>query len=713
MKKLLSILLAFSMVVGLLTGITLTASAEEVERIDITGIPAPVFGESIAAENIQVSGDREYYVQVEWLLWNGEYGYMPVETDTFGYGEYLLNLYIVPAENAVYDFPYQITVDGTPIEELQFNWWHEDESTLRVETSMYIEPENGYIHFVATSGAPFEIEAGQDIVVPELVVEDGMVTITDVQWLDSQKAPVSGKFEDGEAYYLAVTVEPAEAGYGFEPWVDADIGGRPTSSVKQQDGSAIIYARYSLRPTVDTFAVTVDMPEIGAAPAQPKMDNDKAAISSYVWRDYNTGEEVVKFEDGKKYMLEIEIRCAEGYDVGGDVKVTLNGDKNIEYGQNEDALFIWQPYTFQNVIDRIDVTMPEPALGQTPDYTKIQVSGENYVIERAYWSGVFTGEEVTGAFEKDKYMLELEFLADEGSEFSRDCAIYLNGELMNIGHADDRYAYASAEFSLRDTISKVELPAFPDVKAGDEVEIIEFNAPEGAHYQIAGMWFDYNGGNMDAAEDVFEEGKIYYLMLEAIPERGYEFAEDAVVTVGGKEYTGLLTNVSEDYMSVFKMYALGVKTIDKIELNVPALEDGKPHGNITVPEDAGYTLEVQEWAVSDTDDVNAAEILEADEAAAYDKYYWFAAVVVAKEGYVFADDAQVFINGKPVELDPESSIVIGDMGQVIHGLGQLTKPADPSNPNTNDRMPVAPMMLLVALSVAGVAVTFVAKKRYF
>lgn len=713
MKKLLSILLAFSMVVGLLTGITLTAAAEEVDYIDITGIPTPGYGVSLGSENIQASGSVNYDVEAEWQYWTNENGWVKVDSDTFGYGEYLLTILVSPAGDEVFDFDERITIDGTPIEELNYGWYYEAEDIIYIETSVYIEPENGYIHYFAVSGAPEDITAGQDITVPELVVEDGMVTITDVQWLDSEKAPVSGKFEDNELYYLAISVVPSEEGYAFENWIDVDLFAHSYNTEKKSDGSAVIYARYSLRPTVDSFDITVEVPEIGAAPAEPQMENDKAAIANYWWMNYHTGEEVTEFEDGKKYSLEIEVKCDEGYDLAENFTLTVNGEKNIEYGQSDESLYITLFYTFQNIIDRIDVTMPEPAVGQEPDYADIEVSGEDYEITSAEWYSVYEGEALIGAFGKDKYSLELQFTAADGSEFANDCVVYVNGVMTDYVHAYDNYAYTSIEYSFRDVISKVELPAFPEVNIGDEIESVVIDGPEGAHYQANGMWFDYNGGNMDPAEGKFEDGKVYYLMLEAVPERGYEFAEDAVITVGGEKYTGLTLNASEDYLSIIKMFASGVKVIDKIELNVPALENGKPHGEITVPEDANYALELQEWAVSDVDDMNKAEILEADDAAAYGKYYWFAAAVMADEGYVFAEDAQVLINGKPVELDSENSVVIANMGQIIHGLGKLTEPADPSNPNTNDRMPVVPMVLLAVLSMAGVAVTVAAKKRYY
>ncbi len=682
-----------------------------VNAVEITGVPEAAFGETISVADIQIPQDANYTLDACWYLWTLEEGYVRVDSGTFGVGEYILSMEILPAEGYSIADGVSVTVNGVPVEELDY-YLHISDDGILIENWVRLEPENGYIHEFAISGAPEEITAGQDITVPELTVEDGMVTVTDVQWLDGDKAAVTGKFEDNKAYYLAITVAPAEEGYGFESWVNADLYGLSYDSKSNLD-SVILYVRYSLRPTVDSISVTVTVPEVGAAPAEPQLEEENAVISSYQWYDYHTGEEVTRFEDGKKYYLSIEFACTEGYDFAEELELTLNGGEPSEYSYDTTSAHIGQMYTFQNIIDRIDVTMPEPAAGQEPDYADIQVSGENYELISARWLDWENWEELTGALGKAKYVLEMEFRAEEGSEFAEDCSVYLNGVKLDEIYVYDDYANVSVQFSFRDVISRVELPAFPEVQVGDAIENGVLAGPEGANYQLDSMWYEYNNGNAEPAEGVFENGKAYYLLLEVIPDTGYEFAQDVTVTVGGKVYTGAMMSASADYVDVMKLYSFGMNVIDKIELNVPDLEDGKPHGEITVPEDAGYTLMVQQWAGSDIDDVNDAMVLEDDDLAAYGNYYWFAAVVMTEEDCVFSDDVQIYINGEAVELDPDYAYVGGNVGQIIHGLGKLTEPVKPGVPNNNDSFPVTPVVLLMILAAAGMAVTVASRKRYF
>lgn len=679
-----------------------------VSKVAITGVPEPAFGEEISNADIKIPEDANYTLEASWMFWTDAEGWVEVDSGTFGYGEYLLYLDVIPAEGYSIAEDVSVTIDGTP-----FYGWDFAGDRIRLETTVRIEPEKGYIHDVEISGVPEELTVGADITAPTLTVEDGKTTITGTQWLDKEHEAVTGKFEDGKVYYLAITMKPSEAGYAFDNWLYVYVGDHSYQTQFNPDGTVVVYVRFSGLPTVDAVNVTVTVPEIGAVPAEPKVEGDKAVIVDYWWYEYNSGEEVTKFEDGKKYFLHIELGAAEGYDFGGNVKLTINGQEPDDWGHGDDTASIGHSFTFLDLIDRIDITMPEPAIGNTPSYADIKLGSENYTIEYAYWYSNTTGEEVTEAFGKDKYTLDMRLVTAEGWEFSKDCKIYINGVEVEDGWADDFDASVYASYSFRDVINKIELPAFPVVKVGDTVETELVEVPEGTNYQIIAQWLEYDSEDgMREVTGPIEDGKAYYLILAAAPNPGYEFAEDAAITVAGEVYQSALMSVDADYVGIIKLYSFGMKVIDKIELTTPAPENGKTHGQIKVPENAGYSVEESYWGVSKTDDLNDVEEFGKEDTFAYGNYYWIGAVLQAEEGYVFADDVKITVNGQAVELNMETSYIFGNEGQVTYCLGQLKVPAADENPKTGDTAPMAVMAALMLLSAAAVAVTVVSKKKY-
>lgn len=687
-----------------------------VTEIDLT-VGNTDHGQPLAS--VTVPENADYTVDAQWATWNNYEGWTPA-TGSFGYGEYRMEATLYPAEGLTFTDNTDITINGTSIYEMDdaytMDW---TESYITVALTVNHSPANGFVNYVTVSGVPEPIEPGAAITAPALPqITYGEATVTGVQWVDAAYAPVTGKFQDGKLYYLAVSLKPNE-GYAFQsgycaevelpengydhPWVEADA-----------KGNAVVYVRYSLMPTIDKVDIILTEPQLGAAPAEPKVpDGAKYTIDGFGWYAYN-GDDVVKFEAGNRYYLDININVAEGYALADDVEYTINGKEPYQYGGSDNYAYICGKFSFMDKVSRVDITIPEYKLGDAIKLEDVKVpEGAKYTINQEYSGWNSEDTDFTGTVGKDKYYLYLNLYAADKHEFTEDVEVYINGKLW-----EDFYNYDSGsemevyyDISFRDVITKVEFPALPSVNLGDTATAPQLQAPAGAHYQLNAEWYVYVGDYMsEPFTGVFADKTAYYLSLSATADEGYEFAEDVVVTVGGQSFSGIYMGGEKDQM-LAKLYSFGLTVIDKVELTTDAPEDGKVPGKVTAPENAGYTVEDFSWGVGKTDDFYEADSMKKNETFAYDNYYFLYGQLKAKEGYIFADNAEIYVNGQKVEETNFFGMpaVFGDIAIVQYGFGQLLKPVTPP---TGDTVPVAALVILSVLALAGMAVVILSKKKF-
>ena len=531
------------------------------------------------------------------------------------------------------------------------------------------------------------------------------------------------QFEDGKRYMLVVTLDAAD-GYEFNRKTKITVNGKEAEQYDWTEEKLVIYLSYSFMEQLDRVEVTVPAPVLGQTYDYESIQLGGQNYQINYAEFYNTKNyEVLQgaFEKSK-YALYLSVGAGEGYEFSEDCQLFVNGTEVKEFNCDSFYVYIELPYTFLEQIDRIDVTMPEPALGQTPDLTKLQITTQGVTLLNSNLRSWTTGEELTGAFEKDRYTLTLTVEPAEGFEFADGCKIYLNGVQIKDAWVDDFYADIYAEYSFRELVSKVDLPAFPALKVGDTLTAGQITAPDGAKYSLEVMWLVYDGqGGFDKFEGQIEAGKAYYMALDVIPKAGYEFAETTVMAVDNTELKSGMMIVETDYAGVIKLYSFGLEVIDTIDLTVPAPEEGKKPGKPSASEDAHFSVKEWDWAGSGTAYINDGQYMGEKDVFELDHYYWINMYMEAEEGYIFADDVKVTINGKQIEWNMRTANFIGGVGQVAGELGQLKTPAvdeeDPKppvedeNPKTGETASVAMMASLLVLSAAAV-VAIVPKKKY-
>ena len=681
---------------------------EEISSVTITGLDVAVGDPAPANTDLTVDNGNLYSLtwrDSDWELFTGSF-----EDEK----DYYAQLNIAAPEGKWYSENIWVTIDGQHYMGWTSSYGYEVYIDYNVS---FQKPQASWAEL---SGMPEDIAAG-NAAVPQLSVMGGDVQITDTQWVNEDDEAVTA-FETGKGYYLKVTLEPAE-GYKFQDYID--VYNSNNSYLSDDNTEAYAYFYYSLKPQIETVELTVSGVEPGKNVADVKVTVPEGAKYTcedvYIYNcddDWNLVEDG-KFQDKTRYQLEFYLEPAEGYDFIEDMEleVLVNGEDIYDFWSNITYAWVREDFTFKTQIDKVELTVTEPKVGgNIADAVLKAPEGVNYEIESYSWYDCTAHETVEdGTFQdKHKYELQYELAAKEGCEFSEDVTATINGN-----KSEDFWPYTySPEYgsgyeywSFLTFIEKVEFPAFPDAKVGDSTDL-NITTPEGVKYTLDGSWINMNSGISDKLEDE----NIYILQYYATADEGFEFTEDTVVLVGGTEYKGW-PSMYNDRLAVSKAYSFGMNMIDKIELTVTEPANGEKPGKVTVAnKDANYELEYTYWATNTSGDI--MDDADSFKKFAYGNYYFLEMDLSADEGYAFADDLKLVINGKEVEAALVHNA--GSYYMVVYSFGKLTEPvpetpaAPPaSNPQTGDEAPVVALVALLVLATAGMAVTVIGKKKFY
>ena len=252
------------------------------------------------------------------------------------------------------------------------------------------------------------------------------------------------------------------------------------------------------------------------------------------------------------------------------------------------------------------------------------------------------------------------------SRLSGNVTATLNGQAAEIAGVDKKeyycfyYTFTCAEAST--VIDKIEITdADVTPYIGGKVEnYLYYTLPDNCHYSMeTNLWYNEGTGNyLPGAETAFVSGNTYTHAWNLVAEEGYIFAENATVTVN--ESSALVdttwTKRSNDG-TMFEVWTLpslatAPTVIDKIEINgfCDAVVGGKAgdYNHITLPEDAPYQF-VPNFPLwnNDTDKV----LLDNSDTFETGKSYSLGGWLAANKGYIFAEDAEVLLNGGEYPVD--------------------------------------------------------------
>ncbi|MBQ9575522.1 MAG: DUF2436 domain-containing protein [Muribaculaceae bacterium] len=227
------------------------------------------------------------------------------------------------------------------------------------------------------------------------------------------------------------------------------------------------------------------------------------------------------------------------------------------------------------------------------------------------------------------------------------------------------------------------------VEGENSQDHLNLSVPEGANYHIyvtswSPEWWDNDVD--DEFFGTFVGGTRYSVGATLEANDGYYFADDCVFYVNGSEnlvdynYTG----VDEDYNTYAYVWTVpevaGNETESYVITEVyvygyespVAGEDSQAHLNITVPEDAKYSIFANtwspEWWDNDADDDFFGIFVEGT-------YYSVGMTLEANEGYRFADDCVFYVNGSEALVDYDYTGVESEDGNIYAYLWTIPEAA--------------------------------------
>ena len=267
-------------------------------------------------------------------------------------------------------------------------------------------------------------------------------------------------------------------------------------------------------------------------------------------------------------------------------------------------------------------------------------------------------------------------ISDIGYEFTPDCKVTVNGETL----FDWDYTYvitAGYEYEIwtapitavepqeltvipKVDIEGVNLNPNPGEKAGDYIALS--CAQPVSLTDVA--WFCDSTGEYISDVDVFEEGKSYSLGLFLLADNGYKFTDETEILINGsdeyvdKDYTEIKNN------TLFEVWSVNVlceqheqNYVDTITLNdvttaPPVGGKAGDYMNVTIPEGEHYKVVKVSWYNS----TNHVHLGDTDEFEA-NTLYSIGISLVPTDGYKFAADVKILINGSSSYVDLAETII--------------------------------------------------------
>ncbi len=686
--------------------IPMTASAATIlSEAAVYNFTTPAAGKTAAeCTTATIPGGAHYHILATGWYCETDSCYMD-STDVFQRDK-LYSFGVVLEPDSGYEFTVYISITvngGTSL--IDYNYTGiDDDGYCNIWTVSVSPTYSGDVDLISSVNVKVPDMPAVGLAVSELhdpyVDGDAPYTISQYSWRneDGQYGLESSDvFEEGVHYTVAVMITP-KSGYKFASSVTFLINGE--SALVDQSKSRVraenLVELVSVKTTPESGAYRVkkitvtgyEKPVIGqhasAMPGFSVPDGAPYQIVTASWfksSGFSMGP-LDMFENGLSYYVRCIVKLNDGYNFTSSVDIDIDAyiDKSKSYISGDTAyIFTKQVTPYAGLIREISITLPEPEIGQTPaDLAAPTVSGTARSTVASYaWMREITYEE-REQLQSDhrfragkKYSCNIVLEPADGYAYSTGVTVTINGSAdlvdTNISKelSNGQYVVWSASKMLEGDeeglITEVNVSEFKIPKAGHTVlqSLIGIQLSASPKYSITAMsWVD--GTTPMAADDVFEEGKAYYLVCRLTPADGYYFDSTRLPTVllngSGQYVDSPYTRVNSDgelffYSIEFIAEAGADEVITEVNLlgfTVPTIGEtaGENISRLNIPAGASYTVKAS-WIASYTTPMGSNDTFEEGV-----KYY-LAVAFSPKPGYCFDENdlPDVYFDGSAEYVD--------------------------------------------------------------
>lgn len=443
MKRRICIILVWVMMVSLLGGFTPAvnaAAANEIDRVEITGIREPVVGQQSQTGGI-CEKNGLCKVQAQWyrVTYGEEIGYTPF-SGVFQEGQvYTLGLSFAASAGKTFSEVIEIVIgEQYPL------FLYTD------GTSAQLDPGDLEFYDFRTMIGNIEVYGITDAVPGQKSTTADACVFADhmgyysyaINWYvedsDGQMRIFTGTFQEGRRYYLNISVI-ADEGYGFEQ--DYMLIDGKTYYADIYGNMLWLDLEYDFLYTIDTVKITsTDRFVVGGQPTTdgasvPNNARYSVVGAAWLWgNSYGYWDEFLDtFTANDLYLYGIDLKANYGYKFSDEVTVTYNGEllPASRFTVYEDELYAACQLHTGNLkpIHQIELQAElEPGMNLL-DVNVTIPENAHYVLEYSSWHDAQTFLPVFGAFENGCYYdLSVNILPEEGYYFAEDLKILLNGE---------------------------------------------------------------------------------------------------------------------------------------------------------------------------------------------------------------------------------------------------------------------------------------------
>ena len=635
-KRIVSFILTLAIV------LTLCPTTFAVESTEIRAVATTINGVAIGSSTdditLTLDADANYEVRIDSIRKSTDDGSEPF-SGTFGFGDYAVDLHFTPKPGYSFACDENGHIDYTISDENIFVVIgpHLDDGDLYFSV-LYsfgiIDNISVQLNNVAagmpvkhiTPSVPFDAKYGSVVHAINKVVGES-------------REPFSGTLEPGTTYEAVLHLTPG-AGHTF-----ADELLQHAIFCDYIVDSALTRQEPDLLEFVVEFHLPTPIHEVDLTVTGMKAGNSPADVEVTVPAGANYTVEIIEFVDENKEPFSgtfetdlqsayIYLLSAEGCYFSEDMTVTVNGNAHDTYYIGEEMMVEYRVGQRAPIYEA-EITVTGIETGKsTADVQATIPAGANYTVDEITIADS-SGDSFSGTFGADVYYADVSLIPAEGYYFAEDVDIFLYGITPYSSHIADSGDHLRTIGTLdnRTLIHQVELTV-TGMEEGKSAKDVKVSVPAGAKYIVYAP--DFYDEFWDEFTGTFEKEQ-YYASFHLVPARDCYFSYDTVVTLNGEVTHDFY--VDEDDSSMDLNHQLELRTpIDEVNITITGMEEGKSTADVKITTPAGVKYTVKEFSFNDSEGDAFTGTFEKD-------MFTTNIYLIPAEGYCFAEDAAISING--------------------------------------------------------------------
>ncbi len=382
----------------------------------------------------------------------------------------------------------------------------------------------------------------------------------------------------------------------------------------------------------------------------PAVSGDSAKYDVHVnWFDVEDGSEVYGpyfFYIGRVYRPIVSFEPKEGYVFTADTTLYVNGRKYAADGSLDKPVVSDITIMAKSALNRVTGTYQKPVIGATPSFDVNVSSDSNYTACIESWEDITTKRTYTlenvGDYKFQaghQYTATVKVTPKEGYIVDLFTTYNINGD-NNL----------KKTYTLPNAITKVEID-ITEPSIGEKPNF-EAHTANDAMYRVSEFqWFDYNTQEEMSDDDVFVAGGQYIVKVRVTPTADNFFADKYAVYLNDYDATKV-SSLSEKTGEILFFYLFDELKEANIEITNLDIKVSNPviggHLDFNVPVLSHINSKAEGTSVKWYQYDSPYQQVGADHVIDKDMRYAYQATFYTEDGYQFADNVTVTLNGNPL-----------------------------------------------------------------